>query len=174
MSKRYIYLLLAVSLGLNVGVVATTLVHRRAPEGPPPGPAGGPAPNARPDPERLVEDHMRGITRHLDLDTRQQQHIRAVLERHAPQLVTFQAEVEETGRLLSEVFAAPQFEAPRFRQLTAEASGARSRLDSLSTEMLVAEATVLTPEQRRKFADVANSVYSRPQGTHRKGGPPPR
>ena len=79
-----------------------------------------------------------------------------------------------TGRRLSEVFGASDFDPVRFSRLTAEASGARSRLDSLSAVMLVAEASVLTPDQRRKFAEVANSIYSRPQGDRREGPPPPR
>ena len=35
MSKKLIYLLLAVSLGLNIGVIATTLIHRNSKPAPP-------------------------------------------------------------------------------------------------------------------------------------------
>jgi len=184
MPKMLIYLLLAVSLGLNVGVVATTLIHRtaRGHLGPPPGPLGpvgpvgreGHGPASPPDPRKLVDNHVRGITRHLDLDPEQQQAIRAVLVRHAPQLVRFQVDVAETGRRLSEAYAAPVFDPEQFRQLTAKASAARAKLDSLSAVMLVAEAAVLTAEQRLKFAEVAPSIHSIPQRPPRKDGPPPR
>lgn len=177
MSKNILYLLLAASLGLNVGVIATTLAHRMTGprEGPPPasGDLGGPGP--RLSPEQLVETHLRGMTRHLGLDPEQQQSIRAVLEKFAPQQMEFQMEVRNTGRRLTDAFGAPGFDPEGFRRLTAEASAARSRLDSLSTVMLVSEAAVLTPEQRRKFAQVAPSIHSNPQGPRSKGGgPPPR
>ncbi len=178
MSKRIIYLLLAVSLGLNAGVIATTLVHRASmpPPGPPPGPDGGAGPDMGPppDPNRLVEEHVRGITRHLDLDAAQQDAVRLVLERHSSLLVELQMDVGDVGRRLSDAFAAPEFDPEQFRRLTAEAGMVRSRLDSLSAEMLVAEAAVLTPEQRRKFAAVAPTIHSQPQRPPREGGPPPR
>ncbi|MDX2473888.1 MAG: periplasmic heavy metal sensor [Candidatus Krumholzibacteria bacterium] len=172
MSKRIIYLLLAVSLGVNVGVVATTLLHR--PAGPPPGPDGDRGPGQRPDAARMVEQHVQGITRHLDLDEEQQQTIRSVMEHHAPQLIMLQSQAEAAGGRLTEAFAAPEFDPDLFRQMTAEAAVARSRVDSLSAVMLVAEAAVLTPEQRRKFAQVAPSIHSKPQLRPREDGPPPR
>ena len=179
MSKKMLYLLLAVSVGLNVGVIATTLVHRTGgpPEGPPPGQdrSGRPGPGQRPDPAQLVEGHLQGMTRHLDLTPDQQQSIRAVLEEFAPQQVEFQMEVEQTSRHLTDAFGAPDFDPESFQRLTAEASEARSRLDSLSAMMLVSEAAVLTHEQRLKFARVAPSIHSNPQKPQpQEGRPPPR
>jgi Spy/CpxP family protein refolding chaperone len=121
-----------------------------------------------------VEDHVQGITRHLELDSEQQQAIRTVMERHALQLVRFQEDVDTRGRRLADAYGASTFDAERFRQLTTEASTARSRLDSLSAVMLVAEAAVLTPEQRRKFAEVAPTIHSHPQQPPRQDGPAPR
>jgi len=178
MSKKLIYLLLAVSLGVNVGVIATTLVHQttRVPQGPPPGPGGregrDPAPSR--DPRNLVENHVRGITRHLDLDPDQQQAIRAVLERHASQLAEFQRDAASAGRRLAEAYAAAAFDPEQILQLTSEASTARSRLDSLSAVVLVAEAAVLSPEQRRKYAEIAPSIHSNPIRAPGRKGPPPR
>lgn len=171
MSKRIIYLLLAVSLGLNVGVIATTVVHRATmpPPGGPPGPDRGARPDMGPppDPDRLVKDHLQGITRHLDLNGEQQNAVRSVLERYSSQMVELQMDVDDVGRRLTEVFAAPVFDPEQFRRLTAEAGVVRSRLDSLSAVMLVAEAAVLTPQQRRKFAVVAPRIHSKPQGPPR-------
>lgn len=173
MSKRIIYLLLAVSLGLNVGVITTTLVHRKAgpPPGPPPG-GGGQHPGQHPDPARLVEDQVRGMTRHLDLTDDQQQAIRTVLERHAEEMIELQIAAADAGRRLVDAYAAPGFDPDAFRQLTAETSAARSRLDSLSAVVLVAEAALLTPEQRVMFSKVAPTIHSRPQPPPRPGGPP--
>ena len=47
--------------------------------------------------------------------------------------------------------------------------------DSLSAAALIAEAAVLTPEQRRKYAEVAPMVHSNPRrAPPRRQGPPPR
>ena len=171
MSKRIIYLLLAVSLGLNVGVIAMTVANRAAqpPQGPPPGPGPGPA-----DPARLVEGHLRGMTQHLDLNDEQQKSIREILERHTSQMTQLRAEADEAGRRLAEAYGAPNFDEERFRQLTTETGAARARMDSLSAEMLVAEASVLNSEQRRKFAAVAPALHSNPPQGPRRNGPPPR
>jgi Spy/CpxP family protein refolding chaperone len=177
MSKRLIYLLLAVSLGLNVGMISMTLIHQKS--RPHQGPLHGPGVGKDRDPghpwdaRQLVENHVQGITRHLGLDPQQQKAIRTILERHAPQLVRFQADVAQTGRRLAEAYAALAFDPEQFRQLTAEASAARSKLDSLSAVMLVTEAAVLTPEQRLKFAEVAPSIHSHPQPPPGRGEPPP-
>jgi Spy/CpxP family protein refolding chaperone len=180
MSKKIIYLLLAVSLGLNIGVIATTLIHQTAgpPEGPRPGPGpgqrGGPGPGQQPDPARLVENHLQGMTRHLDLSSEQQQEIRTVLERFAPQLTKFQTEAADAGGRLAGAYADAVFDPERVLMLTRETSAARARLDSMSAVMLVAEAAVLTPEQRRKYAETAPTIHSNPQRPPGQGGPPPR
>lgn len=178
MSKRILQLVLIASLGVNVGVIATTLAHRAG--GPPPGRPMGPGNGAPPDaervqdPARLAEDHVMGMTQHLDLDEAQQQAVRSIMDEHSPRLVELQSEVRAVSRRLSDAFAAPTFDADRFRRLTAEAGAARARLDSLAAVMLVAEAAVLDPEQRRKFAAVAPSMHSNPQGPRRDAGRPPR
>lgn len=177
MSRRLIHILLAVSVGLNVGVVAMTILHRTTGTrgGPPPGPGGGARPEhgAPPGAEQLVEGHLQGMTRHLDLDPGQQEAIRAVMERHAPQLMALQREVTLAGQRLSEAYAAPVFDTDRFERLTADTGAARARLDSLSAVMLVQEAAVLTPQQRRAFAAVAPSIHTMPQRPPGDGGPQP-
>lgn len=194
MSKQIIYLLLAVSFGLNVGMVATTLMHRSSSEsrpsgsglrdggpgfrdddpGPPDvGPGPGPGLGGPRDPERMVENHLRGMTEHLDLDADQQRALRAIMTSRAALLVEIQARAHETGRRVADIYSAPDFDPERFKRAAAEASIARARLDSLSAEMLAAEAVLLTPEQRRKFAQVAPTLHNRPP---RERGPqePPR
>lgn len=175
MSNKLIHLLLAVSLGLNVGVIAMTLVHQptRGHHPPPPG-RGNQTHGPPPDPGQLVQNHLRGITGHLGLNPAQQREIRAVLEDHAPQLIRLQVDADEAGDRLVQAYAEPTFSPLEFRRLTAEASAARARLDSLSAVMLVAEAATLTPEQRRKFAEVAPLVHRDPGPPPREGGPPPR
>jgi hypothetical protein len=156
MLKKILYLLLAVSLGVNAGLLAVTLKHR----GQPPPPQQQLPPGHPPDPQRLVEDHLSGMTRHLGLDPEQQAEIRAILARNAARLADLRLEAAEAQRLV------------------ADASAARAAVDSLSAVMLRAEAAVPTPEQRAIFAEVAPTIHADPQrpGQPRdqRHRPPPR
>jgi Spy/CpxP family protein refolding chaperone len=174
MSHRILYLILAVSVGLNIGLVGTTLIHRadREPHGLPQGPGPNQGPAGGPD--NLVDEHLRGMTRHLDLDQEQQVAIRQIMEHYASELAVLQDRARTAAGRLADGFAHPVFEPAHFKELTEEASLARARVDSLSGVMLVAEAEVLTPEQRRKFAEVAPVIHSSPRRPGRGGGPPPR
>jgi Spy/CpxP family protein refolding chaperone len=178
MSKNTVYLLLIISIGFNVGMISTTLFHQSPPphQGPPPGPNRGEdhRPGHQPNARQLVENHLQGMTRHLDLDPEQQATIRAVLEQYAPELVTLQVEADDASRRLVDAFGAPSFDPEAFRLLTAKASSTRSRVDSLSATMLVAEAAVMTTSQRRKFAEVAPTIHSSQKQRPRPGGPPHR
>jgi len=172
MGRRITYLALAVSLGLNAGLLAVTLYHSRPPS-PPPG-APGPPPAGPPAPGRLIEDHVRGITQHLGLSVEQQQEIRIVLEKHVPHSIGAQRRIADLTEQLSEAFAAPAFDAAAFQQLARKASAARATVDSAAAVMLVAEAAVLTPEQRVKFAEVAPTIHLHPPQRPRGSQPPPR
>jgi len=167
--KKVLYLLLALSIGLNAGLL---IVQQSKPPRPGPGPRGGP-PGERPrpmDPEAIVENHLNGMTRHLDLDEEQQQAIRMVLETHMPQLSEARRQLDEANRRISDAFRAPGFDPVTFKELSRQATRARSRADSLSSLMLIGEAAVLTNEQREKYAEVAPTVHSGPQ----RNQPPPR
>ena len=185
MVKKLLYLLLAVSLGMNAGLVVVTLFHRglpprpdgppdrfgpppRGPEGPdgPDGPGGRPFADQQPDPRHLIDGHIQGMTRQLDLAPEQQQRIREILQRYLPDLMRLHERRAAAERDLSRSYAATDFDAARFRQLAAAASRARAELDSLSAVALVAEAAVLTTPQRVRYAEVAPSLHSQP-------GPPP-
>ncbi len=190
MMKKILYLLLAVSLGVNAGLMVVTLKHRGQPPHPPgqlppgdhidgrPGPPPGQRQGPPRDPRRLVDGHMAGMTRHLDLDPDQQREIRAVLERDAMRLMELQEASEDAGRRLSETYAAPDFDPEAFLRLVAETSAHRTSLDSLSAVLLIAEAAVLTPEQRVKYAEVAPTIHANPGPAQKphdpRHRPPPR
>ena len=171
MIKKAVYLLLAVSLGVNAGLMVVTLYNRTTPPdfgppGPPPdhdryGPGDGPG--RRPDnPDWLTENHVSLLTRYLDLDTEQQQAIADVVRRFASDLLQAQARSLTAGDALSAAYAEPGFDPDGFRRLVAEASAARTALDSLSAEALVAEAALLTESQRAKFADLVPFMHHQP------------
>ncbi len=127
MSRRILFLVLAVSLGLNIGLVITTLIHRvdRAPLGPPP----GRGPNQGPPGEGgdLVEQHLRGMTDHLGLDEDQQAAVRLVMEQYSPELSMLQERARETAGQLVAAYSRPVFEPEQFRKLTEQVRAARAR-----------------------------------------------
>ena len=132
MSQKIIYLLLAVSVGINFGVVGMTFIGGpdQQPQLPPPGPDGGDNPGPRPNPEQMVQRHLEGMTRHLDLDAEQQQAVRLIMEQHMPEQAERQLAVDQTSQELSLAYAAPDFDAENFRRLTAAASRARAGLQN--------------------------------------------
>ena len=134
MAKRILYLALALSLGINLGLVAATLLHRDPGR---PGPGPGRGPGGPPNSARLIDDHVAGITEHLGLSGQQQVEIRRVLERHVPQLVEAQRQAATGGRRLSELFAAPELDVEAFLAVSRETARARARADSLAALMLV-------------------------------------
>ncbi len=166
--KKVMYLLLALSIGLNAGLL---IVQQSEPPRPGPG-RPGPPPDERPGPPRpevLVRDHLESMTRHLDLDESQQQAIREVLEEHMPALFEMRRRSKEANRRMSEAFAEPGFDPEQFEVLARQASLTRGRADSLAAVMLIGEAAVLTNEQRVRFAEVAPMVHTTP----RQNQPPP-
>jgi Spy/CpxP family protein refolding chaperone len=181
MMKRIIYLILAVSVGLNIGLLATTLVVKKGPGrmGPPgPGQPGG----RNGDPARMIDEHIKGMTQHLGLDSGQQTAIRNIMEMYGPEMEELRSEVDQVTGTLADIYSAPEFDANLFKEKARQVTMIRAQLDSLSAESLVAESAILTPEQRRLFAEVATGMGGPPQGPPRgkgrqgpadRGGPPP-
>lgn len=162
------FLLLAVSLSLNMGLLYVRIADRHPPRfdrsdhadrrGPP-----HLIQDETPPPETVARDHLAAITRHLDLDTSQQSAVRMLLEEYMPGMGALQRDSREAGRHISDAFAAPDFDPERFRILAERASRARMRVDSMSTVMLIGEASVLTPEQRALFSEVAPTAFTGPR-----------
>jgi len=186
MLKKTLYLLLAVSLGINAGLLAMTLLNRPHAEPPsrhqPPGGPGGPPPGqhpgSAPDPQRMSGELATRLSKHLDLDEQQQRAVREILERHAPRLIELQRLSQDADERLTEAYATPDFDPETFRRLVAETSAARSAVDSLSAVILLDKAAVFTPEQRARFTEAAPVLGSNPvQATPPRGRdnrPPPR
>ena len=85
------------------------------------------------------------------------------LRRQMPQLLTLRHRTQEVNRLLAESFATPDFDSIRFLELARRATAARTQIDSVSATLLMAEAQLLTAEQRRKYATVVPSVHTDPR-----------
>jgi len=172
-------LLLALSIGLNAGL----LIRRGAESGsegareaaaPPRGQPGPPPPV-----DAVIREHLAGMSAHLSLDSGQREGIRRLLEKHMPEMMALRRRTAEANHKISEVFAAPEFDAREFERRVEEASRARSSADSLSALMLMEQAGLLSAEQRVKFAEVAPVIYSNPRQAPPPAGreaapPPPR
>jgi uncharacterized membrane protein len=168
--NRIALLLLAVSLGLNAGLLYVRLAERPAQGTERPDRLPAPRRASPPAPEVVVQDHLLAMTRHLTLSQEQQRSIRAVLDEHMPMMMELLRRGDEANRRISEAFAAPEFDTERFKILVQEASQARARADSLSAVMLLGEAAVLTAQQRIKYAEIAPTVHANPP----RKPPPPR
>lgn len=167
--KRFLFLLLSLSLGLNAGLLYVryvTEVHPRPLTGAP-GPQG--FHRSAPPPEVVIKEQLAAKTRHLGLSPAQQDTFEYIMEKHLPAMVELREKAQNSNRMMAEVYANVPFDEVEFLGLMSETSRARSRADSLSALILAEEASVLTDEQRRLFAD--ESPMAQPEGDR---PPPPR
>jgi len=165
--RRGWFVLLALSLGLNVGLLYTTLAdaaRRREPVplapfvGAPPRPIDGPPgaePGLEPHCPALCEPMMRrrlgGLASRLDLDEGQQETLGGILRQAYPQILALRESVAAARRTLQVAYARPMIEPGAIRRLTQEINLAQARLDSLVAETMLREASVLTADQRARY-----------------------
>lgn len=156
--KRIGFLVLAVSVGLNVGLLYRVLT---------PGPDGdGREERRRPPPVDMgtaLEGHLDRMTEHLGLHDGQRAAIQAVHEERLPGIL---AQRRVAADLRAEVvahFERPEIDPEEFRALVRRLAEARGRLDALVAEAMLGEAAVLTLEQRRSYAE--EMPWSRPPST---------
>ena len=154
--KRTWFLVLAVSLGLNAGLVYMTLAKR------------SPGPHRPPPPGHfgtLLDDHLNKMTESLGLDEEQRSGIEAIHRELLPKISEQHRAMEDLRRAIADHYAGPEFDAANFKKLALGLSEAQAGLDALVSEAMLGEANLLTAEQRRKYAG------EMPWG--RRGAPPP-
>ena len=180
--KRGWFLLLALSLGLNAGLLYVQLrdageprrsdVMRMPP--PPPGRPGerppgrgplGPGQRDLPSAEDLVNGHVDRMRHHLRIDREQEDAIREQLSSSMPKILRQRRAMEDARERLARVVEGPNLEMDEFRRLSQALHRAQTGLDSLVTEAMVTELRLLSPEQRRGYVAIM------PGGGP---GPPPR
>lgn len=147
MVRRSLWLLLALSIGLNLGLLYGRLVDQ--PMKRPPKNDGGPR-GGMPV-EKMIAEQVRMKTDHLQLDREQAAAVRAILEKRLPEVSRLREEAHIAQRDLARVFASEPFAPAAFVQQAAWAREVRSRADSVSALILLEEAGVMNAEQRRVF-----------------------
>jgi len=183
--KRGWFLLLAISLGLNAGLLYTSLADRAAPLPPVPGPApGGALPpemfappagqDSGPDrgPGTPASEALRAWLAHrlerihgrLALDAQQRERLERVTGEMLPLILAQRAEVHAARSAIRSAYERADLDGPRLHELRRRLSAAQARLDSLVIESLLREAQVLSPEQRRSYLETMPWRMSPGQG----------
>ncbi len=160
--KRAWLLVLAVSLGLNAGLLFMTLGKGR------PGPVPAPGDHRPPSverPETLLREHLLRMTESLGLDETQRAAVENVHRDLLPKIGEQFRLLGELRRSIADHYASSEFDAAQFKDLARSLSETQARLDSLVTEAMLGEAAVLTSDQRAK--------YAREMPWGRRGEPPP-
>lgn len=144
--RRVLYFLLLLSLGLNAGLLYDRFQSedRRSIRR-----AGWPPENV----DELLERHLDRMGGRLSLEPSQRSAIAALLKEHLPKILEQGKSVREARRSLSELYGATELDAEAFRTQVEILTEAQAELDRLVGEAMIAEATVLTPEQRREHIE---------------------
>jgi protein CpxP len=105
----------------------------------------------------LAADHHDQHERHLPLDIsyldlthEQHETMERIVRNHQKEHRRFKHRKREAREAVSRLFAAGEFDTQRYRELT---SALHDEADAMQAHFLEAIHTVLTPEQRRRFAD---------------------
>jgi len=163
MKRVWLLLLLALSVGLNVGLLYVQRSREPLPPQPPPE-AGPPAPG----PGRfddLVRNHVDRMAEGLRLDEDQVRRLREVHRDLLPRMASVSRDLDELRRSVGDEYVARDLDAEQLRGDVARLSRTQATLASLVVEAMLAEAAILTPDQRERYA------RAMPWG--RRGAPPP-
>jgi Spy/CpxP family protein refolding chaperone len=162
--RRGWFIVLALSLGLNVGLLVTVIsgagrmlgwhlrrhfvgeLHR-----PPADIRGHWVPQHWDDPVKLMHHRMQHLGDHLDLEEHQHDQMVNILEEMLPQILTQQDEVVRARVALRDECLSQQSDPARVREVVGRMNAAQAKLDSLVTETMLCEGEVLTPEQRSRY-----------------------
>ena len=162
--RRGWFIFLALSLGLNAGLLVTVIsgagrtlgwhlrkhfvgeLHR------PPGDIRDHwVPQHWDDPVKLMHHRMQRLGDHLDLEEHQHDQMVNILEEMLPRILAQQDEVMRARVALRDECLSPQSDPARVREVVGRMNAAQATLDSLVAETMLCEGEVLTPEQRKRY-----------------------
>jgi Spy/CpxP family protein refolding chaperone len=175
--KRLWFIILALSLGLNAGLLFVAFSGRGQERGffagrnqerehaGPRRPEGGRRGGRHVDPDQLSHRHVARMTRHLGLDKNQREAMAEILGSYMPRILAQQQRLNGIRMRIGTHYSATEMNPAEFRNLVQELNEEQTRLDSLVMESMLAEAAFLTPEQRGKYARTL--PWERPMGPPR-------
>jgi Spy/CpxP family protein refolding chaperone len=158
--KRGWFLVLALSVGLNAGLLYSALsasprglipgFHTPPPflEGGHPDVASAPGPGAAPENLQCRLDHM---ARSLELDEHQRASMQQVLDETMPRIMAAREDVRQARQAVQAEYGADRPEPARVHQAVRSMNTAQARLDSLVAETMLREIAVLGPEQMHRY-----------------------
>jgi Spy/CpxP family protein refolding chaperone len=155
--NRLWFLVLALSLGLNAGLLYVDY-SRRAGEERRPRRAFLGERGRRPLPpevgKAMVERHLERMSAELSLTSEQRQAIAAIWEESLPAIRETRARLHDLRSQLRDRFAAAEIDSMAFRALARQAAAVQADLDSLTAGTMLAEASHLRPEQRQRYSEI--------------------
>lgn len=147
--KRGWFLLLALSLGLNAGLVATILLHPRREVLPPiqrPMP-----PRERPKPDAELHRRLNQLTHRLRLDGAQRGRMEIILRETMPAIIRNNDAIRDLHREMEGRYREASPDPAAIRRIVGEVAHVRAELDSLVSEAMLREMSILSAHQRHLY-----------------------
>ncbi len=157
--RRGWFVLLALSIGLNAGLLYTALAGRSQPPAPMPlapgidsigmsaGDERDPAPAAAIC-EPIMRARMQRIAERLSLDEGQRAQMNTILSEMLPQILDGRDAVRRARLAVHTEYGQSQLDAARIRLLARDLNAAQAHVDSLVVETMLRESAMLSPPQR--------------------------
>ncbi len=160
--KQVWYLALAVSIGLNLGLIYMTLSDRTEGQGEEDrrertvsidSETGRPKPlgESPVDREAVIRSHLDRLVQDLQLTKKQRTSINAIHEHLLPRILKQRKEMDLLREAVASLYAQSTIAGSEFRDVVRKISTAQAELDSLVTEAILGEAFILTFEQRQRY-----------------------
>jgi Spy/CpxP family protein refolding chaperone len=169
MTHRFLWLVLLVSLGLNLGLGYRLLNPATVPGPGPEFPGDGPPERelrqgrhgreGRPDEpdstrwQRMMAGRLNRMAERLDLSPEQVEAFRATQQYRAEAMTSQRRLVNDARARLSEVIGLPAASPDQVRQAIQEVGRQQAVLDSLITETILLEMETLEPDQRALYLE---------------------
>ena len=153
MSQRSLTVVLALSVGLNIGL----LVNRVGRPERPPRPPGSY--------EAMLNAHLDRMSRSLSLSPEQRSAIEDVLDEEVPRILELRETLDAERRTLADLYNEDDLDQDVFGEQIERLNETQAELERRVGEVMTAEAVAMTADQRRK--------YFREMPWRPKGPPPP-
>ncbi len=159
--RRLWFILLALSIGLNVGLIAVQLsggaddVRPRIADRSSYKDRDWSGPRAHPEgPRGFIRERLDKVGDRLDLSDEQIDAMAEILELVMPELVERREAIRDIRLRMREEYLRPQVAAAKIHELRRQTLAMQSELDSIMVETMIKEADILTPEQRESYFEL--------------------